>query len=130
MKSYKSGPILAVGLWFFVSVSLSSWWLIFSLDQLKRIRVEDSTIARQQQMLILEGGFLFLLLLVGALGLLYYIFLERKTIQALATIFCSLYPRCEDFSFQFPTAGRKSTKIFGLPESRNLFKRAQASRTR
>jgi len=80
--------------WAVFTVSLTAWWLIFSLSQLDRIYALDHQtapqLARYQRMLHLEGATLFLFLLGGAAALIYYMFRElkqREAIQEFLSIF-------------------------------------------
>ncbi len=93
MKFSRNLQIVAAVLWIVTSLSLATWWLIFSLDQLNRITEilgdPEAKVARQHRMLIQEGTFLFFLLIAGGMGLLYYIFLERKRSTRLKRFFAA-----------------------------------------
>ncbi len=79
----------AVFIWSVACLSLASWWLLFSLRQLEILReTQDSfKLADQQKMLIQEGIFLFILLLLGAVALFYYIWQEKKRSQQVHQFF-------------------------------------------
>lgn len=75
--------IIAVVVWIATTLAMAGWWFIFAL----RLIGESSD--RQHRMLITEGGFLFILLLIGGLTLLYYISRETKRANQVQIFFSS-----------------------------------------
>lgn len=69
-------------LWLGLTMGLAGWWLVFGLRQIDRIATlnlqESDKMIRQHHMIMLEGGVLFLLLLLGGLALFYYIYVEMQ----------------------------------------------------
>lgn len=75
--------LIAVVIWIVTTLALAGWWFIFAL----RLIGESSD--RQHRMLIAEGGFLFVLLLVGGVTLLYYSSRETKRANQVKIFFSS-----------------------------------------
>lgn len=75
--------IIAVVVWIATTLALAGWWFIFAL------RLIGQSSDRQHRMLILEGGFLFILLLVGGVTLLYYISRENRRANQIKIFFSS-----------------------------------------
>ncbi len=69
-------------LWLSLTMGLAGWWLVFGLRQIDKIATlnlqESDKMIRQHHMIMLEGGVLFLLLLLGGLALFYYIYVEMQ----------------------------------------------------
>ena len=66
-------------LWSIFTPTLAIWWLIFSLRQIKRVgELSPQELARQEQMLLWEGGVLIVLLVVGGAFLVFYMIKEMK----------------------------------------------------
>ncbi len=75
--------LIAVVAWIVTTLALAGWWFIFAL------RLIGETSDRQHRMLIMEGGFLFILLLIGGVTLLYYISRETKRANQIQIFFTS-----------------------------------------
>lgn len=73
---------LLAGLWAVLTVSLASWWVIFSLQQIERAAQLSSEashdLVRYQKMLLWEGAFLLLLLIGGAAILAWTMYRELR----------------------------------------------------
>jgi signal transduction histidine kinase len=79
MSSTSLAYVTAV-IWILLTVSLATWWLIFGLDQARRLRElggEAERLGHVQRMLTWEGATLIVLLLLGGLGLVVAIRRER-----------------------------------------------------
>lgn len=79
MKS-RSVLLALIIAWLIFVVSLTTWWMIFSLsliDQLNEL-AQHSDFLRHRQMLLMEGSVLVVLLLIGGAGLIYYSLREKK----------------------------------------------------
>lgn len=90
---------ILVILWLVTSLALASWWLIFGLSQIDRIGSLQNAcpqlssahdVLKQHRMLLSEGSSLFVLLLMGGLGLLYAIRIEIKRAERLRSFFLAV----------------------------------------
>jgi len=76
-------------IWFLFTVSLSGWWVIFSLKQIENLMELKhdgiDLLVRQQKMLLWEGGALFVSLLLGGGALAYYMLKERRQAEQVKT---------------------------------------------
>lgn len=92
-RKFFSLPFLLAAIWLLLVLSLSSWWVIFSLQQLKLIkslRFEGGAVlVRQQTMLVQEGLFLIGLLLAGGVALLSLVWLQRRRTDLLQQFFAA-----------------------------------------
>lgn len=74
-----------VGAWLVFTISLTTWWYIFSLTQLERLRVlaavQSPEFIRNRHMLTWEGAVLIACLVLGGLGLMYLIYRDQKRNQ-------------------------------------------------
>lgn len=86
-------PSILAGIWLTFSVSLAVWWLIFGLKQIDRLMVLQHEVVheliRQQRMVMWEGSFLVLCLLIGGAALLYYIHQETKRTAQIKEFFAT-----------------------------------------
>lgn len=75
--------------WLVFVVSLSIWWMIFSLRKVHQLAqyVEDEKLINEQHMLLAEGGVLVGSLLVGGLALIYYALRERRHLEEVKLFF-------------------------------------------
>ena len=85
---------LVAGAWLALTVSLASWWLIFGLEQARRLRtptaaVEASEVDRVQRMLEWEGLVLIALLVGGGAALLIGIRREHVRQEEVRNFFMS-----------------------------------------
>ena len=72
--NWRSGwRYLIVGAWLAFTVSLATWWIIFSYRQIARLAAIESSgeLVRHQQMLLYEGATLLLCLIAGGVALIY-----------------------------------------------------------
>ncbi len=92
-KKLPSLKLIAAFIWLAFSLTLAGWWLLFGLKQLEKIaslqNASAHEILRQHRMLMSEGGFLFVLLLVGGATLLYYISVEVGRAKRVKTFFAA-----------------------------------------
>jgi signal transduction histidine kinase len=84
---------ILVAVWLIFTLSLSAWWLFFSLNQLDLVRSLESSrgqeVLRHQKMLLYEGLTLLASLLVGAVALIYYILKVVKQNQEISRFFAT-----------------------------------------
>jgi len=75
-----SGLIWLIVAWLVFVVSLSLWWLIFSLRTIQKLNeyVRDEYLIRQQNMMIMEGLVLILFLIIGGSALIYFALREKS----------------------------------------------------
>lgn len=75
--------------WLVFVVSLTTWWLIFSLRIISQLSmfVGGTQSSHQQQMLVMEGGTLIVFLLVGGVALVYFALRERQRFQEVSHFF-------------------------------------------
>jgi signal transduction histidine kinase len=80
--------------WLVLSVALAVWWLIFGLRQVARVgelsNLNLSELQRQHQMIVGEGGFLILLLLLGGLTMIYFVWAEMRRLRQMREFFAAL----------------------------------------
>jgi signal transduction histidine kinase len=90
-KPAVSFKFIAVVAWLVTTLSLAGWWLVFGLQQIEKISAIQNASAqelvRKHRMLMSEGSFLFLLLLGGGMGLLYFIYKETRRALLIQTFF-------------------------------------------
>jgi signal transduction histidine kinase len=72
--------IWSVIIWLVFVVSLTAWWMIFSLRTIRRLGefVTDDRLQGQHDMLLMEGGVLIFLLIVGGSALVALALREKK----------------------------------------------------
>lgn len=84
---------ILVAVWLVFTISLSVWWLFFSLNQLDLIRSLESSrgqeVLRHQKMILYEGLTLLISLLAGAVALIYYILKVVKQNQEIRRFFAT-----------------------------------------
>lgn len=75
--------------WLVFVVSLTTWWLIFSLRIISQLStfVGGTESSHQQKMLVMEGGTLIIFLLVGGVALVYFALRERQRFQEVSHFF-------------------------------------------
>lgn len=77
--------------WLVFTISLSAWWIYFSVFQLERLKLLDHRnavdLARYQRMLIWEGGTLILCLFAGAVALMYVSYTQLQQAKQIRDFF-------------------------------------------
>jgi signal transduction histidine kinase len=90
----KYSPLIFVGGWLLLTVSMTSWWLIYGLMVVRKMadgtQVFPGEIVRGQRMLHWEGGSLILLLILGGVGLFYYSLREFHRNRQVEEFFATL----------------------------------------
>jgi signal transduction histidine kinase len=90
----KYSRIALIASWILITVSMTSWWLIYGLKQIERsgkLGYEVPTeVIKGERMLHWEGGFLIGLLIVGGLALLGYSISEFYRNQQVKEFFATL----------------------------------------
>lgn len=68
--------------WLILTFSLAAWWLVFALQQIERLKSLEHDFAQrlvdQQRMVVFEGGFFLLFVLIGGIALFYFSFREER----------------------------------------------------
>src|SRR5437763_797187 len=77
--------------WILLTVSLATWWMIFGLEQARRLRdlqgPQAQALQTVQRMLVWEGGSFIALLLVGGVALLISVRAEQKRQREIEAFF-------------------------------------------
>lgn len=91
-KSKWGQPLWWIGAWLAFVVSLSVWWLIFSLRKIQQLAsfVPGTEVMKEQKMIFAEGMVLIGTLFLGGLALLYYALREQKRMEDIRRFFSSL----------------------------------------
>ena len=87
-------PLIFIGGWLLLTVSMTSWWLIYGLMVVGKMaggaQVSPTEIVRGQNMLHWEGGSLILLLILGGVSLFYYSLREFHRSRQIEEFFATL----------------------------------------
>jgi signal transduction histidine kinase len=90
----KYSRIILIASWILVTISMTSWWLIFGIKQIERNGklgyALPEEVVRGERMLHWEGGFLIGLLVVGGVSLLTYSIREFYRNQQVKEFFATL----------------------------------------
>lgn len=84
-----SWTIWAIIAWLVFVVSLTIWWLIFSLRIIAQLSsyVSNSQVEHHQKMLVMEGATLIIFLIVGGSALVYFALRERSRFEEVRHFF-------------------------------------------
>src|ERR1019366_6607410 len=90
----KYSPLIFIGGWLLLTVSMTSWWLIYGLMVVGQLaggtQSQQEEVIRGQHMLHWEGGSLILLLILGGIGLFYYSLREFHRNRQIEQFFATL----------------------------------------
>jgi hypothetical protein len=86
-----SWVIWSIIAWLLFVVSLTTWWLIFSLRLISQLSsfTGNSGTSQHQKMLVMEGGTLIVLLIVGGVALVYFALKEKQRFEEVRHFFSS-----------------------------------------
>jgi len=86
--------IAAISIWAIFTLSLASWWYIYSMSQLERLSQVDLEFAKQfassQKMLAWEGAFLLICILGGGVTLAYFVIQDSRRQRRVMDFFLTL----------------------------------------
>lgn len=77
--------------WLAFVVSLTGWWMIFSLRTIERLGVllQDVHFTDQKRMMVMEGSVLILCLLLGGIALVYFALREQRRLREVKHFFAA-----------------------------------------